>query len=87
MSSASKELLSVLKAATSNKQNDVMRMRTHKKLMKMASIYTTCGQHDLALATMKKIENDEDQLAASKAAERNHNPPEEVEEQQVVRCH
>ena len=75
-----------MKAATSNMQ-DELRMRTHEKLMKMASIYTTCGQHDLALATMKKIEDDEDQLAASKAAERNHNPPEEVEEQQVVRCH
>jgi hypothetical protein len=45
--------------------------------MKMASIYATCGKHDLALATMKKIEDDEEQLAASKAATRNHNPPKE----------
>jgi hypothetical protein len=55
MLSATKELVSVLKAATSNKQEE-LRMRTHEKWMKMASIYVTCGQHDLALATMKKIE-------------------------------
>jgi hypothetical protein len=71
----------VLKAATSNMQ-DELRMRTHEKLMKMASIYTTCGQHDLALATMKKIEDDEDQLAASKAAAQDHDPPKEQVEQE-----
>ncbi len=37
MSSATKELVSVLKAAPSNKQ-DKLRMRTHEKWMKMASI-------------------------------------------------
>ncbi|KAI2505022.1 hypothetical protein MHU86_9378 [Fragilaria crotonensis] len=73
MSSATRELVSVLKATTSTKQ-DELRMRTHEKWMKMASIYATCGQHDLALATMKKIEDDEDQLAASKANELNHDP-------------
>ena len=55
-------------------------MRTHEKWMKMASIYAMCGQHDLALATMKKIEDDEEQLAASKAATRNHDPPKESDQ-------
>ncbi len=82
MLSATKELVSVLKADTSNTQ-EVLRMRTHEKWMKMASIYATCGQHDLALATMKKIEDDEDQLAASKAV-RYHNPPKEVEERRTT---
>ncbi len=50
----------MLKAATSNKQ-DELRMRTHEKWMNMASIYATCGQHDLALGTITKIEHDEDQ--------------------------
>jgi len=67
MSSATKELVSVLKAATSLKQDEA-RMKKHDKWMKMASIYASCGQHDLALATMKKIEDDDDQLAASEAA-------------------
>ncbi len=71
----------MLKAATSNKQAE-LRMRTHEIWMKMASIYATCGQHDLALATMKKIEDDEDQLAASKAAAQNHDPPKEQVEQE-----
>ena len=84
MSSVTKELVSVLKAATSNKQ-DELRMRTHEKWMKMASVYATCGQHDLALATMKKIEDDELQLAASKTA-RNHDPPKpkEAEEERTT---
>ncbi len=81
MSSAKKKLVSVLKAARSNKQ-DKLRMRTHEKWMKMASIYAMCGQHDLALATMKKIEDDDDQLAASKAAAQNHDPPKEQVEQE-----
>jgi hypothetical protein len=80
MLSATRELFSVLKAATSNKQ-DELRMRTHEKWMKMASIYAMCGQHDLALSTMKKIEDDEDQLAASKAAAQNHDSPKEQVEQ------
>jgi len=68
MSSATKELVvSVMKAATSLKQEDA-RMRKHEKWMKMASIYAACGQHNLALAMMKKIEDDDDQLAASEAA-------------------
>jgi hypothetical protein len=79
MLSATKELVSVLKAASPNK-HDKLRMRTHEKWMKMASIYATCGQHDLALATMKKIDDDRDQMAASKTA-RNHNPPKVVEEE------
>ena len=67
MSSATKELVSVLKAATSLKQDEA-RMRKHDKWMKMASIYASCGKDDLALAMMKKIEDDDDQWAASEAA-------------------
>ena len=60
MLSATKELISVLKAAMSKIQ-DELRMRTHEKWMKMASNNATCGQNDVALARMKKIEDDEDQ--------------------------
>ena len=82
MLSATKELV-LVKAAMSNKQ-DELRMRTDEKWMKMASIYAMCGQHDLALATMKQIEDDEAQQVASDAACNQHNLPKEVEEERTT---
>jgi hypothetical protein len=59
MSSATKELVAAFKVNTSLKR-DEMRMKSHDKWMKMASMYMSCGKQDMALALLDKIQRDDE---------------------------
>ena len=67
MSSATKDLVAAMTLTTSLKK-DELRMRQHKKWMKMASFYVSIGERDRALALMAKIEGDDEALEQSQSA-------------------
>ncbi|KAI2509564.1 No apical meristem-associated C-terminal domain [Fragilaria crotonensis] len=67
MSNATKDLVVAFKANASPKR-DQLRMRTHDKWMKMASMYISCGKQDLALQMMQKIQDDEARFLAEQHA-------------------
>jgi hypothetical protein len=55
--------------STTALKQDELRMRQHKKCMKMASFYVSIGERDRALALMTKIEGDDDKaIEQSKSA-------------------
>lgn len=68
MSNATKDLVVAFKANASLKR-DELRMRTHDKWMKMATMYMSCGKQDMALMMMQKIQDDDDQATS------NNSPP------------
>jgi hypothetical protein len=68
MSNATKDLVLAFKANASLKR-DELRMRTHDKWMKMATMYMSCGMQDMALMMMQKIQDDDDQATS------NNSPP------------
>ncbi len=65
MSNATKDLVVAFKANASLKR-DELRMRTHDKWMKMATMYMFCGKQDMALMMMQEIQDDDDQTASNR---------------------
>jgi hypothetical protein len=67
MLNATKDLVVAFKTNASLKHNE-LRMRTHDKWMKMATMYMSCGKQDMALMMMQKIQDDNNQAVSNSSS-------------------